>query len=204
MLHVACPSNKYLKFVYPEPQTEEHLFELPVSACGLDVANKPFMTDSPLPSKVNYRPPSWMGPAISLSSHVYNADPSLPLMNTHLNVSKVTFLVAGIPLVWPEEPLTFPCMSNTGDHTVQTVQWKQYKVMDICTFTYLIFILASFSDQGVTVHRRWNSPQILHLVTAFKGLVLYVWLIEPPWTGCNRPSLTPRIKLDHLSSPGSN
>ena len=148
MLHVACPSNKYLKFVYPEPQTKEHLFELPVSACGLDVANKPFMTDSPLPSKVNYRPPSWMGPAISLSSHVYNADPSLPLMNTRLNVSKVTLLVAGIPLVWPEEPLTFPCMSNTGDHTVQTVQWKQYQVMDICTFTYLIFYSCFFFRSG--------------------------------------------------------
>ena len=94
LLHVACPSGKYLKFVYPEPQTEEHLFELPVSACGFDLANKTFMTDTSLPSKVNYRPPSWMGPAISLSSHVYNADPSLPLMNTHLNVSKVSLLVA--------------------------------------------------------------------------------------------------------------
>ena len=138
------------------------------------------MTDSPLPSKVNYRPPSWMGSAISFSSHVYNADPSLPLMNTHLNVSKVTFLVAGIPLVWPKKPLIFPCMSNTGDRTVQTVQWKQYQVM-VCTFTYLNIHSCFFffsSDQGVTVHRRWNCPQILHLVTAFKGLVLHVWLIE--------------------------
>ena len=40
LLHVACPSRKYLKFVYPEPQTEEHLFELPVSACGFDLANR--------------------------------------------------------------------------------------------------------------------------------------------------------------------
>jgi len=34
-LHAACPSNKYLQFVYPEPVTEERLFELPVSVHGI-------------------------------------------------------------------------------------------------------------------------------------------------------------------------
>ena len=139
-----------------------------------------------------------MGPAISLSSHVYNADPSLPLMNTHLNVSKVSLLVAQIPLVWPEETPIILCMSNTGNRTVQTVQWQQYQVMDICLFAYIpntcyCFI---FPDQGVTVHRRWSYPRILHLVTAFKGLVLCVWFIETPWTGCYRCTL-----VSHMSPP---
>ena len=52
--------------------------------------------------------------------------------------------------------------------------------MDICLFAYLISVnfILFFSDQGVTVHRRWSYPRILHLVTAFKGLVLCVRFIE--------------------------
>jgi len=67
----ACSIEKYLMFRYPLEFTIEDFFDNNVYDPGDDKR----LYDLP----VNYQPPSSKGVAIPMTSHVYNADPSMPL-----------------------------------------------------------------------------------------------------------------------------
>lgn len=118
--------------------------------------------------KVNYRPPSWLGTAIPTSPHIYNADPSYPLMNTHYDISKVLTAVINVKYIY-SAGLTLTTV-NTGNSYPQTMPMENRQVYSSFLDPVTIPRCSAFPiGQSAIVPWTWKPLQMWLSVTVLHG-----------------------------------